>query len=473
MKEPHLYLQVASRIESLITNEVLKTGDKLSSVRNLSHEQGISVSTAFQAYYHLENRGLVVSRPKSGYYVKFSPSQFPKAPAISKPLAIVNDVSTDEMITRVFQDAAREDVVKLALTAPSGDLLPTAKLNKSLVHVMRTMNGSGLHYENLLGNNNLRKQIARKSLDWGGSIIDDEVIITTGCMEALIFSLRAVTKPGDTVAVESPTYFGILQAMEHIGLKVVELYTNLHTGIDLNELEAAINKFNIKACLFIPSFSNPLGSCMPDEKKKELVELVTRYKIPLIEDDVYGEIYFGKSRPRTCKSFDKEGYVLYCSSVSKTLAPGYRVGWCLPGEKYFNKIINLKITSTISTASITQAAIGHFLENGRFDHHLNKFRTAFHRQVLLYIQAIATYFPDDTLVSHPQGGFVLWVELNKKINTIDLLAKAMKINISFAPGAMFTTQKRYKNCLRISCGQPWSDKIKEALMTLGSLAKDS
>lgn len=465
----HLYLQVADKIETLIGSGVLKIGDKLQSVRNLSHEQGISVSTAFQAYYHLENKGLVVSRPKRGYFVKFSPNQFPKVPAMSMPHSIANEVSTDVMITRVFQDAAREDVVKLALTSPSGELLPTARLNKSLMHAMRTMAGNGLHYENLLGNDNLRKQIARKSLDWGGTITDNEVIITTGCMEALIFSLRAVTKPGDTVAVESPTYFGILQAIENIGVKVVEICTNPHTGIDLNYLEDAIKKFNIKACLFIPSFNNPLGSCMPDEKKKELVELITKYQIPLIEDDIYGEIYFGKSRPKTCKSFDREGYVLLCSSVSKTLAPGYRVGWVVPGHRYFNKIINLKLTSTISTASITQAAIGHFLENGRFDNHLNKFRSAFHTQVLRYIQGIANYFPEDTLVSHPKGGFVLWIELNKSVNTIELLAKAMKHNISFAPGAMFTSQNRYKNCLRISCGQPWSEKIEQALENLGKL----
>ncbi len=120
--------------------------------------------------------------------------------------------------------------------------------------------------------------------------------------------------------------------MQSLGLHVIEIPTDAVTGIDLNYLEEAIKKSGIKACVFVPSFNNPLGCCMPDENKKALVELITKHRIPLIEDDIYGELYFGHHRPRCCKTYDKEGWVLYCSSISKSLAPGYRIGWTIPGR---------------------------------------------------------------------------------------------------------------------------------------------
>jgi DNA-binding transcriptional MocR family regulator len=468
--DDHLYMQVADGIQKMIAEEILKIGDKLPSVRVLSEEYGISMGTAFQAYYHLEGKGLIESRPKSGYYVRFNHRRFPQLPEIKQPEPVTSDVSVKDMIATVYKDITASDVINFALAVPDVKLLPAAKLNKSVVHALRSSKDSCINYEHIQGNLELRKQIARLAFNWGGKVRPEEVIVTSGCMEALVMCLRTVTKPGDTVAVERPAYFGIYQAIESLGLKVVEVTSDPCTGPDLDCLQKVIKQFPIKACVFVPNFSNPLGSCMPDENKMKLVEIITKHNIPLIEDDIYGELYFGKHRPKTCKLYDTKGLVMYCSSLSKSLAPGYRIGWILPG-RFLEPLKSLKMMHTISSPTLTQVAMAHFLSIGRYEYHLKNLRKALHTQCMRYIQGIMEYFPEDTKVSRPQGGFVLWIELNKKVNTYKLCTEALKHNISIAPGQIFSASCNYCNYLRISFGKPWNDDIDYGLMMLGKLIR--
>lgn len=468
--DDHLYLQVADGLEKMISDEILRIGDKLPSVRVLSEEYGISMGTAFQAYYHLEGRGLIESRPKSGYYVRFNHKRFPQLPSMTAPDALTHDVSVKEMIASIYRDIVSAEVINLALAVPDSSLLPTAKINKSVVHALRHTKDHCINYENTQGNLELRQQIAKLAFNWGGKVKPDDVIITSGCLDAMTLCLKAVTKNGDTVAVECPNYFGVYQAIESIGLKVVEVSSDPVTGLDLASVEKAIKKFRVKAVVTVPNFNNPLGSCMPDENKKQLVEIITKYEVPLIEDDIYGELYFGKSRPKTCKYFDTKGLVMHCSSLSKSLAPGYRIGWTMPG-KFFDEVKHLKRIQNISSPTLTQAAMAHFLKNGRYEYHLKNLRKALHTQSLRYVQAIINYFPADTKVSRPHGGFSLWVELNKKADTFRLRTEAIKHNISIVPGKIFSAGCNYSNCLRISFGKPWTEDIDYGIMTLGKLIK--
>jgi DNA-binding transcriptional MocR family regulator len=468
--DDHLYLRVADGIEKMIWGDILKIGDKLPSVRMLSEEYGISMGTAFQAYYHLEGKGLVEARPKSGYYVRFNFRRMPGLPRMAEPNAAASEVSVAEMISTVFNNISSDDLINFSIAAPPLELLPAAKLNKMLVHAMRASKHHGIMYEDIRGNPELRRQLAKLAFNWGGKFSEEDVIVTAGCMEALVMCLKAVTRPGDTVAIENPTYFGIFQLIEHLGLKAIEIPTDPVTGLDPDDLARAIKKFPIRACVFVPSFSNPLGGCMPDEKKRALVELITRHRIPLIEDDIYGELYFGRHRPKTCKTFDKEGWVLYCSSISKSLAPGYRIGWVFPG-RFRKEVVNLKLVHTITGTSITQLAIAHFLNLGRYEYHLKKLRKALHTQCLRYVQSIMQHFPENTKVSRPQGGFVLWVELDATLNAYRLYQEALKHGISVAPGQLFSAQKQFGNCLRISYARPWGAEMEEGIRILGKLIK--
>ena len=468
--EDFLYMQIADRLSSQIRLLVLKTGEKLPSVRALSNEQGVSLSTAYKAYVQLEIDGLIEARPKSGYYVRYSPTRSFESPKPEEPEDASKKLSLDEMVAMVYKNFRSDGLVKLSIAGPSISLLPQAKLNKSMMESLRLSSNSCISYEPIQGNEELRKHIARQSFNWGGTALPDDVVTTQGCMEALVFCLRSITKPGDTVAIESPGYFGIFNTIQSLGLKILEVPTDPTDGIDLNFLAKSVENQQITACLFVPTFSNPLGYCMTNENKKALVELLARHKIPLIEDDIYGEMYFGKTRPRTCKSYDKQGLVMLCSSISKSLAPGYRVGWCLPG-KFKQRFINIKLMHSLSSASPTHSAIGHFFETGRYDLHMRNLRKALHTQCLRYTQAIAEYFPADIKVSRPQGGYILWIELDKSIDAFELYKKALTHHISISPGQIFSTDSRFTNFIRISFGIPYNGEIDKSLKTLGALIR--
>jgi DNA-binding transcriptional MocR family regulator len=465
-----LYVQIATRLENQIRQNLLKSGDKLPSVRALSEEQGISLSTAFKAYVELESMGMIEARPKSGYYVKILPARFSRAPEVKPPLKKIRQVNVSQMIAMIYENMQQEGVLRLSQSAPPTNLIPLAKLNKSMAEAIRKSPNGNISYENVQGNISLRKQIAKQAFSWGGSITENDVVTTQGCMEALVFCLRAVTRPGDTVAIESPTYFGIFNVMLSLELNVLEIPVHPNQGADIEYLKKAMDKVDIKACLFVTNFSNPVGSCMPDEKKEQLVRLLTKKKIPLIEDDIYGEIYFGKSRPRTCKSFDKKGWVLLCSSVSKTLAPGYRVGWCIPG-RFKERIIQIKSMHTVTSATPTQAAIAHFFETGRYDLHMRNLRRALYTQCQRYMQAILDYFPPNTKMTQPRGGYVLWIELDKNIDAFKLYQDAVAKNISIAPGQIFSTDSRFTHFIRISFGISFDDTVDKSIRILGNLIK--
>ncbi len=464
-------MNVALTIEQQILNSTLNIGDKLPSVRMLSKQHGISMSTTLQAYYHLEAKGLIESRPQSGYYVCFNPSRFPKRLEKSNPIQAVKTKNVEAIISEVYDDFVMPNTTRFSLSVPVPEILPLAKLNKAMAQALRELPASGTSYESLQGNEMLRRQIARSSLSWGGSLQADEIITTAGCMNALALCLHAITKPGDTIAMESPVYFGMLRFAKSIGLKVLELPTHPDTGVDPDDVKKALQKHNIKACTFVTNFSNPLGYCIPDEQKKALVQLLSRHGVPLIEDDLYGDIYFGRKRPITCKSFDEEGNVLWCGSVSKTLAPGYRVGWVAPG-KYYEKVKQLKLYQSITSATAQQAAVGIFLATGRYEHHLRKLRQTLHSNSLHFTRAICDYFPENTKLSSPQGGLGMWVELDKRIDAYQLYQEAIQQKISIAPGSMFTLQDRYQNCMRLSYGMLWTPQVERSLKKLGGLVKE-
>jgi DNA-binding transcriptional MocR family regulator len=311
-------------------------------------------------------------------------------------------------------------------------------------------------------------QIARRAMTGGGLLAPDTIVTTQGATEAINLCLRAVCRPGDTVAVESPIFFGILQIIEMQGLRALEIPTHPDCGMSLDALSYAIDQNSIGTCLVVSNFSNPLGCCIPEEGKKRLVELLEARDIPLIEDDIYGDLSFADERPIVAKAFDKKGIVLLCSSFSKTVAPGYRVGWVAPG-RFQERVERLKILSNIATTTPTQLAMTEFLSNGGYDHHLRKIRRVYRRQTDLMAQAIVRHFPEGTRVSRPSGGYVLWVEFPEVVDSLKLYESALKEGITVAPGPIFSSGDRFRNCIRLNAGF-WSGEIERALATVGRIA---
>ncbi len=468
-----LYEKIADSLARRIAGGTLAIGDRLPSVRRLSELNKVSVSTAVQAYVALEKRGLVEARPKSGFFVR--PASRYLAPELrcSRPPARATKVGLGELRTRIFELSADPDIVPLGTATPNAALLPVARLNRIMAAAVRRAGAKAIDYAPLAGCESLRRQLARRSLEWGCQVAPEDVIVTNGATEALSLCLRATVEPGGIVALESPTYFGILQAVETLGLRALEVPTHPQTGMDLDRLEILLRSHAISAVLAIPSFNTPLGSCMPEENRRRLVAMLARRQVPLIEDDIYGDLAFPPAgRPRTAKGFDEKGLVLLCGSVSKTIAPGWRVGWVAPGPRYYDAIKQLKFGGTLAVPCAPQLALADFLRDGGYDRHLRLLRRAYAEQVARMARAIAETFPAGVRVSRPQGGFVLWVELPENVDALELHRRALEEKISIAPGSVFSAQgAQFKNFIRVSCGQPWSARIERAVGVLGHLAR--
>jgi DNA-binding transcriptional MocR family regulator len=465
-----LYERIAAGIEQQIVKGILEVGEKVPSLRITCREYGVSQSTALQAYYLLESKALIEARPQSGYFVCNSPKKILEVPPASNPSEHLFEGTIDNLVSRVYDNiGANEKYIPLSLGVPANDLLPIAKLNKGLVQAMRQKQGSGIPLEHPQGNEKLRKQIARWAFAMEASLNPENIVTTSGCLNAISYCLMALTEPGDTIVLESPISFGMIQVAQSLKLNIIELPCHAETGIDLNSLEETLRKTPVKLILLITNFSNPLGSCMPDENKKALVGLLEKYQVPLIENDINADVYFGNQRPKSCKTFDKTGIVLWCGSVSKSLAPGYRVGWVEPG-RFKEQVLKKKLYHAISSTGITEEAIAIFLENGRYEAHLRKLRNTVFLNYLQYIRAVNEYFPENTKASRPAGGFVLWLELDKSIDTVELYEQAIQQKISIAPGKMFTLRNQFNNCIRLNFGLNWNEQTALSLKILGQIA---
>lgn len=454
---------------------MLKFGDRLPSVRQASSSRGVSPSTVFEAYYLLEARGLIRAKERSGYYVTAGSAALPLEPDIAIPADMQSkSVDVSELVFEVLESTKTRDVVPLGSAFPSPLLFPLPRLARAMASSVQRMDPWSTVDDMTPGNAGLRRQIALRYLVDGLQVHTDDIVITNGALEALNLCLMAATRPGDAVIIESPTFYGALQALERIGLRAIEVPTHPREGVDLAALEAALIKHQPKACWLMTNFQNPLGCLMPDEKKRELVALLTRHDVPLIEDDVYGELYFGSKRPLPAKAFDTKGLVMHCSSFSKCLAPGYRVGWAVPG-RYTQAVARLKLTTTLSASAPAQLALAEYLTKGGVDRHLRQLRHALSVQQNEFMQAVIRHFPAGTRATRPEGGYFLWLELPGGVNALDIHRHALSLGISIAPGPMFSARRAFSNCIRLNYGHPWDKRVAAAVETLGKLvaaAKD-
>lgn len=465
------YHLLARDLEEKIDTGMYRPGDRLPSLRDLHARTGLSITTINLAYVELERRGLIEPRAKSGYYVRpllksLLPSQKPASRAAGRPRKVTIDSEAESILAILHDDEA---ALPFGAALPASQLLPTRQLARSAQQIAaRYFNGPGIKCSSPNGIAELKRQIAGRTIGYRRPIDEDEVVITCGCMDAIQLCLRAIAKAGDTIVTESPTFTCYLQLIRDLGLLALEIPTDPHTGIDLNILEKALDHNRAAACLLNPTFQNPLGFDMPAERKERLVKMLAQRQIPIVEDDIFGELYFGASRPLPLKHFDTTGQVLYCSSFSKTLAPDFRVGWVVPG-RYKDRIDRLKFNAYTVPSKLPQFILADFLQNGHYDRHLRKLRGAFRQQVSATIQAIARYFPQGTKLTAPAGGYILWIELDKQIDGMELFRLARSRNILFIPGAIATNTGRAKNCIRISCGHPFTDRLEEGIRTLGQL----
>lgn len=466
--EPYAYEQLVQDITARIQAGTFRPGDRIPSVRRMSAQRGVSIATVLQAYRLLEARRIIGARPQSGFYVLPRERNRGVEPAEPVGLPDPGEITTSDLIGRTSEMVTDRTLIPLGTALPDPELLPTPALARLLGRVARRDARGSTLLIGPSGAEELRSEIARRALKAGQVIDAKDVVVTCGCAEALTLCLRAITRPGDAVAVESPTYFGTLQALEVLGLRAVEIPVDPVFGMRIDVLAAALERGGVSAVVVTPNVHNPLGCIMPDDRKRELVELLALHGIPAIEDETYGDLHLGPTRPRSLQAFDRSGQILSCGSFSKSLAPGYRLGWTIPG-RYRDQVLHVKLATTVATSLPTQLAIAAYLASGRYDPYLRKLRSTFQSNVDRLSFEILERFPEGTAVSRPAGGFLLWVQLPSGTDTVELQRRAVARGLSIAPGPAFSASGSFPNHLRINAGYTWSERIGDALDTLAEL----
>lgn len=466
--DSYKYEWIKRTITDAIDSGALSVGDRVPSLRAMSNKSQVSISTIMRAYLDLEIEGRIESRPQSGFYVRRKTREL-LAPRTSEPDLKPTSLDSFNFHFDILNAMADAKIVPLGAATPAPDLLPIAELKK-LLRQAGTAVENAYGYEELAGNRKLRAQIAYHMLEAGINAHMDDIIITNGGSEALYMALSTVADRGDTVAVESPCYFGYLHILKTLGISILEIATDPGTGVDVGALSQAFDRYDVKACILQPNFNNPFGCLTTNEKKRRLAELFAERKIPLIEDDTVGDLPFNRERPRTITSYDPSIDSMYISSFSKTLSPGFRIGW-IYGSRYREELLRSKMAISMNTNRPAQIALANYLAGGRYVKHLKSYVTQCRKQVDSVSAAVEKFFPKDTRLTSPEGGFLLWAVLPEEINTDILYQRALAEDIGIAPGSIFTSQKRYRNCIRLSCAHPYSGKIECALKKLGELAE--
>jgi len=465
-----MYEKLAAMIETSIKCGIHLPGEKIASVRQCAQQQNLSITTVLRAYLLLESKGLIESRPQSGYFVRAQVGTLKEIPFKTvKPDPVSAEVGVSRLVLSTLRSIGADAAVPLGSPYPDPSLFPLLRLNQHSNSISRRHQHWSLMEDLPPGNRELIRQIARRYLESAFPVDPGEIIITVGATEAINLCLQAVAKPGDVIAVESPTYYANLHAIERMGMRAIEVETDHENGINLDALSDVLSTQKVAACMVMPNFQNPLGFEMPDEKKRQLVELLAERGIPVIENDVYRELHFGEVAPTSLKTYDKHGLVLHCSSFSKSLAPAYRIGWAMPG-RYHAEVERLKFLNTLTTPSFPQRAIAEFMKYDGYDMHLRRVRRRLAQRAKIMTCVVKRFFPPGTQVSVPKGGYVLWVGLPGSVDAMKLYQEALRDGITVGPGHMFSTTENYKNCIRLNYSFPWSNEIEEALIKVGRLA---
>lgn len=467
----YLYQQVIDFIDYQQKMGCLVAGDKLPSLRKLSRQFEISVPTVKQAYVELERQGRICARPQSGYYLQAERARTLKPRPSKWRQEKPSEVQCRSLIEQVHAAVHLPDTVALGISNPIQAHPPDKALARLMRSVLSQVAEKAVSYGPVTGDAKLRMQLAFRYQEQGVETNPADIVITNGAQEALSIALQCVAQRGDVIAIESPCFFGIIELIETLGMKALEIYTCTEDGICIDKLGEAIEDHNIAACLFSTAINNPLGSMKTDAQRQAMVALLEQHDIPLIEDDVYSELYFTESKPKPAQLYSEKGLVVTCSSFSKTAAPGYRIGWLIPG-KFEEQAKRIKRAQSSSTPMLQQWTLNEYLLSGDYDRHLCVLRKTLIYNCERMRALVAQYFPVEVCISKPQGGSVLWIRCQSHVNTSEFFQQALTQGVSFAPGAVFSTSGKYANYMRISFGVHFDDDIVDAIKTLGSLVKE-
>ncbi|HUP57888.1 MAG TPA: PLP-dependent aminotransferase family protein [Bdellovibrionota bacterium] len=468
------YETLASQIEDEIRRGILISGERMPSVRELSSREKVSPSTVVEAYGLLAERGWIQARPRSGFFVSRQPSPTPP-PSSRARQALVGEgfaLEPSDLVFALRQAAHDPKIIPFGAAMAGPAFFPYRAIARSISRVLRDEPALSSEYVFPPGSLALRQAIASRFHRFGVAARAEDVVTAGGATEAICLALRAVAQPGDVVLLESPTYFGILQIVNALGYSVLEVPAHPSQGLEPAKFEEALRRMKgrVKAAIVTPNHSNPLGARIPDAAKAELVRIAARERVVLIEDDVYGELPHDGVRPKPLKAFDRSEAVILCSSFSKTIAPGLRVGFVM-SSRHAKALSLLRSSTGSGVAIVAEETIAHYLSEGGFDRHLRRVRREYATLVARFSSALRQALPEGTRINEPLGGYVLWLQLPGGMDSRLLQKRALAEGISVASGAMFSAQGAYRDCLRICCALPWGRAVERGIERLGKVVR--
>jgi DNA-binding transcriptional MocR family regulator len=464
-----LYQRLAEELGALIEDGTLPPGTRLPSVRTLCASRQVSPATATGCYRLLEERGLVRARPRSGYFV-LGPAPRAELPRPARLHRAAAAVSVSDLVFATLDASARREVVPLGSAFPDPAHFPWRELARFTGSAARGLDPWETVASVPQGSAALRRQIAQRYVRQGCRVSADDILVTNGALEALTVTLQALTRPGDAVAIESPAFYGCLQAIEMAGLRAVEIPTDPATGIDISALADAVRRHGVKVCWVMTRYHNPTGASLPEARVRELVALAEARGFLLLEDDVYAELGHAALAGFSAKAIDRRGVVLSCSSFSKCLAPGYRVGWVAAPRRFMEVLRRRKISTSLGTSLPAQEGVALYLREGRFDAHLANLRASLAAGQVAAVRSLRRHFGERARISVPRGGYFLWIELPPGSDALRMHTAALAQNISIAPGPMFSPRRRFRNYLRLNCGHRWTAALDAAVARLARLS---
>lgn len=458
--------QLANSLKRLIQNGTWKFHEKLPSLRQQASQSGFSLITVMNAYQSLEAQGLIYSKEKSGYFVAG-----PKASAADPVDLTINDhIEINSIVFKYLKSIQSDQVIPFGSAFPDSQLLYSPKLIQTMGQLARQKRSYDQTPSLPPGHFALRQWIAQRYCMQGIQTDPSDIVITSGGLDALNLSLQALTQPGDYILLQATIFYGAWQAAERLGLKVISIPDHPEYGIDLEAFEQAVQNYPIKVCLLMLNSQNPIGYTLSDENKFKLAKLLHDYQIHLIEDDVYEELYYGSKKPLPMKYFDQQNLVLHCSSFSKTLGAGFRIGWVHAGI-FSESIQHLQLMSTLSVNSFIQNALTEYLSHRHYEKHLKTLRSALQRYKKQFYQYLKTQLPTTCKIHYYPSGYFLWIELPLQINSLDVYEGLIQKNIGIAPSILFNTLEDQQHHIRINCSFELNDPVKDALNQMINMIK--
>ncbi|MGX9419065.1 aminotransferase-like domain-containing protein [Vibrio sp. WJH972] len=447
-----IYKQLANLFIEEIINGKRKEGSRMPSLRTLARQEAISMSTVVSCYQELESQGWIHSRPQAGYFI--SPSS--RAHATPDLVQFVSQVSTVKPSPILY--ATKNG--PLGESNTPNDEQTVLELERSFRRTLKRLGSKVDQYPDKQGEPIFRQALSSHFSKLGLHFDSSELVITAGCMSAVKVALESCTREGDIIAISSPCFNGIIELLGSMSRKIVEIPC-LEEGIDLEQFEAHLKENSIDAAVFCTSHMNPQGITMSSQQKQKLARLANHYQVPIIEDDVYLELSYSSQIPLPAKYYDKGGYILWCGSVSKSLSPSYRLGWCLPG-KFQKTYQNIIAVTGFGVTMLTQLAIADFISSGQYNKHLRRRRAQLLVLRQQYLSYLITHLSPDVKISNPQGGMVLWLQI-PSLNRQAFTKEISECNLDIRAGTLFSTRALYDECVRINIGHPLAGHAKEEL----------